>query len=75
MTNEFTVRIEDDEDGIWVLRENADTGERRYMLMNTAGDMHRDGYIFFQGRWKQRPSRGGALDKFLEEIFSCQQSA
>lgn len=65
-----TVRIEEDADGIWILRED-DAGERWNELAMTAGDLHREGKVFVARtqRWALRPSYGGSVDDFMKEMF------
>jgi len=65
-----TVRIEEDVDGIWILRED-DQGYRWYELAHGAGDLHREGKVFIpqSGRWALRPSYGGSVDDFMREMF------
>ena len=65
-----TIRIEEDADGIWILRED-DAGERWSELAMTAGDLHREGKIFVaqSGRWALRPSYGGSVEDFMREMF------
>ena len=65
-----TVRIDEDADGIWILKED-DQGERWSSLIMTAGDLHREGKVFIQrtGRWALRPSYGGSVEDFMKEMF------
>ena len=65
-----TIRIEEDADGIWILRED-DAGERWSSLIMTAGDLHREGKVFVArtGKWALRPSYGGSVDDFMREMF------
>ena len=65
-----TIRIEEDADGIWILRED-DAGERWSEVAMTAGDLHREGKVFIpqSGRWALRPSYGGSVDDFMKEMF------
>ena len=69
MTNipERTVRIEQDPEGIWVLRETID-GQRHYTLAQSAEELHREGWIFFQQKWLRQPSRGGSVFDMLAQL-------
>jgi hypothetical protein len=65
-----TVRIDEDADGIWILKED-DQGERWSSLIMTAGDLHREGKVFVARtqRWALRPSYGGSVEDFVREMF------
>ena len=67
-----TVRIDEDADGVWILKED-DQGERWSVLHLTAGDLHREGKVFMQrtGRWALRPSYGGSVEAFVKEMFGA----
>ena len=67
MQGSFTVRIEDDAEGIWVLREK-ENGDRFYHMAQSASDLHREGYIYFKQKWVKQPSRGGDINEFLREV-------
>lgn len=65
-----TIRVEEDADGVWILRED-DAGDRWSELHMTAGDLHREGKVFMvrTGRWALRPSYGGSVEAFMKEMF------
>jgi hypothetical protein len=68
MVNGITVRVEHDEDGIWVLREEPMTGDRAYELAQRASELHDEGFLFIRERWVKRPSQGGDINEFLREM-------